>query len=76
MNADGDAGPAGVGSAARVLALAQKLHDEYVAESQNTREKLISEGQSRHDQVVGEAAARRLRLPACQSCGHGSPEWA
>jgi len=37
MNADGDAGTAGVGSAARVLALAQKLHDEYVAEGQNTR---------------------------------------
>ena len=62
MNADGDAGPAGVGSAARVLALAQKLHDEYVAESQNTREKLISEGQSRHDQVVVEATARQEEL--------------
>ena len=33
-----------------VLALAQKLHDEYVAEGQETRERLISEGQSRHDQ--------------------------
>jgi hypothetical protein len=32
-----------------VLALAQKLHDEYVAEGLNTRERLISEGQSRHE---------------------------
>jgi len=45
-----------------VLALAQKLHDEYVAEGQRTRESLISEGQSRHDQVVGEATARQEEL--------------
>ena len=45
-----------------VLALAQKLHDEYVAQGQETRERLISEGQSRHDQVVGEAAARQEEL--------------
>jgi cell division septum initiation protein DivIVA len=62
MKADGDAGTAGVDSAARVLALAQKLHDEYVAAGQSTREKLISEGQSRHDQVVVEAAARQEEL--------------
>ena len=34
-----------------VLALAQKLHDQYVAQGQETRQRLISEGQSRHDQV-------------------------
>jgi 4-hydroxy-3-methylbut-2-enyl diphosphate reductase IspH len=45
-----------------VLALAQKVHDEYVAEGQATRERLISEGQSRHDEVVGEAAARQEEL--------------
>jgi len=45
-----------------VLALAQKLHDEYVAEGQETRERLISEGQLRHDQVVGEATARQDEL--------------
>ena len=45
-----------------VLALAQKLHDQYVAEGQETRERLISEGQSRHDQVVGEATARQEEL--------------
>jgi cell division septum initiation protein DivIVA len=53
---------AGSGSAAGVLALAQKLHDQYVSEGQNTRERLISEGQSRHDQVVGEATARHEEL--------------
>jgi hypothetical protein len=45
-----------------VLALAQKLHDEYVAQGQETRETLISEGQSRHDQIVGEATARQEEL--------------
>jgi len=62
MKADGDTGTASVVSAARVLALAQKLHDGYVAEGHNTREKLISEGQSRHDQVVVEATARQEEL--------------
>jgi len=57
-----DADAAGVGSAAGILTLAQKLHDEYVAEGQNTRERLISEGQSHHDQVVGEATARHEEL--------------
>ena len=45
-----------------VLALAQKLHDEYVAQGQETRQRLISDGQSRHDQVVGEATARQEEL--------------
>jgi DivIVA domain-containing protein len=58
----GDAGAAGLGSAAGVLALAQKLHDEYVSEGQDTRERLISEGQSHYDQVVGEATARQEEL--------------
>jgi polyhydroxyalkanoate synthesis regulator phasin len=58
----GDAGAAGVGSAARMLALAQKLHDEYVAEGQNTREKLISEGQSRHDALIAEAQQKRAEV--------------
>ena len=62
MTADGDTGTANVDSAARVLALAQKLHDEYVAAGQTTREKLISEGQSRHDQVVAEVTARQEHL--------------
>ena len=55
-------GVAGLGSAAGVLALAEKLHAEYVSEGQQTRERLISEGQLRHDQVVGEATARQEEL--------------
>jgi len=62
MKAVGETGTGSVDSAARVLALAQKLHDEYVAAGQDTREKLISEGQARHDQVVGEATAKQEGL--------------
>ena len=62
MNADGESGAAGVDSAARVLALAQKLHDEFVAEGQTTREKLISEGQSRHDALIAEAQQKRAEV--------------
>jgi hypothetical protein len=58
----GGAAATGMGSAAGVLAMAQKLHEEYVAEGQDTRERLITEGQSRHDQLVGEATARREEL--------------
>lgn len=49
-------------SAAGVLAMAQKLHEQYVAEGQDTRERLITEGQSVHDHVIGEAAARKDEL--------------
>ena len=51
-----------LGSAAGVLALAQKLHEEHVAEGQDTRQRLITEGQSRHDQLIGEATARQEEL--------------
>ena len=46
-------------SAAGVLALAQKLHDQYVSEGQSTRKRLISEGQTYHDRVVSEAEAKQ-----------------
>jgi DivIVA domain-containing protein len=55
-------GVAGLGSAAGVLALAEKLHEEYVSEGQKTRERLIGEGQLRHDQVIGEATAKQEEL--------------
>src|SRR5674476_1599317 len=58
----GGAAATDLGSAAGVLALAQKIHEEYVAEGQDTRERLITEGQSRHDQLVGDATARREEL--------------
>src|SRR5674476_157744 len=58
----GGAAATDLGSAADVLALAQKLHEEYVAEGQDTRQRLITEGQSRHDQLIGEATARQEEL--------------
>jgi hypothetical protein len=65
-----DAGAAGVGPAAGLLALAQKLHDEYVADGQNTRERLIGQGQLRHHQVVGEATARQEELLSTGQAKH------
>jgi hypothetical protein len=66
----GDDDTAGMDSAAGLLALAQKLHNEYVAEGRKTREKLISEGQLRHDQVVGEATARHEELCSTGQAKH------
>ena len=66
-------GPAaGLGSAAGVLALAEKLHAEYVSEGHQTRERLISEGQLRHDQVVGEANAKQEQLRYAAQAKHDS----
>ena len=45
-----------------MLALAQKLHEEHVAEGQAKRDALIAKGQSRHDQIIGEATARQEEL--------------
>lgn len=53
---------ASLGSAAGVLALAERLHSEHVAKGQETRDRLISEGQSHHDKVVGEATAKQKEL--------------
>lgn len=46
-------------SAAGVLAMAQKLHDEYVGQGRAERERLITEGRSQADQLVSEG--RRTR---------------
>jgi len=53
-----DAGAAGVGPAAGLLALAQKLHDEYVAEGQITRQRLIAEAEA----LLAEANAEREHM--------------
>jgi len=57
-----DTGATGGGSAVRVLALAQKLHDEYVAEGQNTRKRLISEGQLHRDALIAEAQQKMAEV--------------
>ena len=41
-------------SAAGVLAMAQKLHDEYVAQGRSERERLISEGRAQADKLVSD----------------------
>jgi DivIVA domain-containing protein len=61
---------AGVGSAAGVLALAEKLHAEYVSEGEQTRKRLISEGQSHHDKVIGEATAKQAELTSSAQVKH------
>lgn len=65
-----DAVASGVGSAAGVLALAEKLHQEYVSEGHRTRERLIGEGQLRHDQVIGEATAKDHELRSTGQAKH------
>lgn len=69
---DSTTGKTGLGSAAGVLALAEKLHEEYVSEGQKTRERLIGEGQLRHDQVIGEAKAKQEELRYGAQAKHDS----
>ena len=52
-------GAGAVQSAAGVLAMAQKLHDDYVAEGSAERERLIAEGRSQAEELVSDA--RRTR---------------
>ena len=65
-----NAAAAASASAAGVLALAQKLHDQYVSEGQNTRERLITEGQALHDQLS--ARSRRRRKSFCRPLRPGT----
>ena len=58
--AEVDDADAGVGSAAGLLALAQKLHDQYVAEGQITRQRLIAEAEA----LLAEANAEREHMIA------------
>ncbi|WP_129657635.1 DivIVA domain-containing protein [Rothia halotolerans] len=46
-------------SAAAVIAMAQRLHDEYVAQGEAERQRLIDEGQSAADSLVSDAETRR-----------------
>jgi hypothetical protein len=68
--ATGVGGATDLDSAAGVLALAQKLHEEYVAEGEDKRQRLITEGQSRHDQIIGEATARQKELLLASQVKH------
>ncbi len=46
-------------SAAGVLAMAQQLHDQYVAEGQQTRAEYISQGEETRDQYIAEGQSTR-----------------
>lgn len=46
-------------SAAAVIAMAQRLHDEYVAQGEAERQRLIDEGQAAADTLVTDAETRR-----------------
>jgi DivIVA domain-containing protein len=60
----GAAAAAGVGSAAGVLALAQKLHDEHVATGEARRDELINAAQTRHDELMSTGQTRHDELLA------------
>ena len=46
-------------SAAGVLAMAQKLHDQYVSEGEQTRAAYISEGEQKREELVDEGQTKR-----------------
>ncbi len=57
-------------SAAGVIALAQRLHDEHVREGETTRDRLVSEAQEQHDSLIGEGTSKRDELIASGQSKH------
>ena len=55
------AGQNQVEQAAGMLALAQRLHDEYVREAENQRDRIVSDAQATAERLVTEATAERER---------------
>ena len=53
------AAPASAGSAAGVLALAQRLHDEHVRAGEDERDRLVTDARSEADRLVAEAQEER-----------------
>lgn len=60
--AEPDAGAAPAAEAAGVLAMAQKLHDQYVAEGEQTRSSYIAEGEETRARYISEGEAKRAEL--------------
>jgi DivIVA domain-containing protein len=60
----------GGGSAAGVIALAQRLHDEHVNEGIQKRDTLIAEGEGRHRELLAEAQNRHDELMATAQARH------
>ena len=67
-----DPGPEGTGGAgaAGLMQLAQRVHDEHVAEGATRRDELIGEGQSRHDELVTTAQSRHDELVTTAQSRH------
>lgn len=64
VSASAKAAPVGADSAAGVIALAQRLHDEHVREGETTRDQLIREAREKHAAMINEATATREKLLA------------
>lgn len=56
-----DAVPA-VSQSAGIIELAQRLHDEHVAEGQATRDKLVSEAEAKRDKLVSDAESKAAKI--------------
>ncbi|MEI2779562.1 MAG: DivIVA domain-containing protein [Tetrasphaera sp.] len=55
LAASGEAMTTSAADASGLIALAQRVHDEYVAQGESTRDQLITEAQSRHDELISGA---------------------
>lgn len=56
------AGSTASADASGLIALAQRVHDEYVAQGEITRDQLVAEAQARHDELVNGAQNRHDAL--------------
>ena len=52
----------GAAASAGIIELAQRLHDEHVAEGQAQRDKLISDAQAQRDNLISDAQAQHDKL--------------
>ncbi|WP_279671803.1 DivIVA domain-containing protein [Flexivirga meconopsidis] len=57
-------------SAAGVIALAQRLHDEHVREGETTRDRLIGEATTQREQLISEATSQRDELVSTGQSRH------
>ena len=58
-SAQSSAAPAAHQDAATLLAMAQKVHDDYVAQGENAKAKLLEEAEKKADAMVSEAQQQR-----------------
>ena len=61
---------AGGGSAAALIELAQRLHDEHVGQGEAKRSELVAEGQRRHDELVSTAQSKHDELVGSAQSRH------